>query len=139
MNITAMAHLLEPLFQRHTSIDLVYLFGSAAKGGKRPADIDIALLLKGPLRGVAKLNFMTRLTHEISTTFQDEKFFKKQRIEIVILNDASPFLCHQVIRHGKLLFEKNAKRDRDFRVKTMTRYFDSKPLHDFFYKHLMEK
>lgn len=48
-------------------------------------------------------------------------------------------LAFQVIRYGKLLVERRPKADRDFKVRTMTRYHDAKPLHDFFYKQAMER
>lgn len=118
--------------RRHLEIELAYLFGSAAKGKKAPQDVDVAILLSKPLKVTQKLNYIVKLCTELEKTSPAYTF------DITILNTADPLLAFQVIQHGKLLVERHKKADRDFKVRTMTRYHDAKPLHDFFFKRAME-
>lgn len=124
---------LTSVLRRHPEIELVYLFGSAAKGKKTPRDIDVAVLLSKPLKVTQKLSYIVKLSTELA------KMSPAHTFDITILNTADPLLAFQVIQHGKLLLERRKKMDSDFKVRTMTRYHDAKPLHDFFYKRAMEK
>lgn len=119
--------------RRHPEIELAYLFGSAAKGKKAPRDVDIAVLLTKPLKTIQKLSYIVKLCTEL------EKASPAHTFDITILNSADPLLAFQVIQHGKLLLERHKKADSNFKVRTMTRYHDAKPLHDFFYKRAMER
>lgn len=119
------------VLRRRPEIVLAYLFGSAAKGAKAPRDVDIALLLAKPLRSTQKLDYIVKLCTEL------EKADPKFSYDIIILNTADPLLAFQIVQHGKLLVERRRKADRDFKVQTMTRYHDAKPLHDFFFKRAM--
>lgn len=119
--------------RRHPEIELAYLFGSAAKGKKVPRDVDVAILLSKPLKVTQKLGYIVKLCTELEKTHPAHTF------DITILNSADPLLAFQVIQHGKLLVERHKKADTNFKVQTMTRYHDAKPLHDFFYKRAMER
>lgn len=119
--------------RKHSEIELAYLFGSAAKGKKAPRDVDIAVLLAKPLKVTQKLGYIVKLCTEL------EKIVPSQTFDIIILNTADPLLAFQVIQQGKLLLERHKKIDSHFKVRTMTRYHDAKPLHDFFYKRAMER
>lgn len=124
---------LTSVLRRHSEIELAYLFGSAAKGKKVPQDVDIAILLTKPLKVTQKLSYIVKLCTELQKTSPAHTF------DITILNTADPLLAFQVIQHGQLLLERHKKADSDFKVRTMTRYHDAKPLHDFFYKRAMER
>lgn len=119
--------------RKHREIELAYLFGSAAKGCTHPNDVDIAVLLTKPLRPLQKMNYTIALGTELELAARPFKF------DVIILNTAEPLLAFQVIQYGKLLVERKRKADRDYKVRTMTRYHDAKPLHDFFYKRAMER
>lgn len=121
------------VLHRHPEIELAYLFGSAAKGKKVPRDVDIAILLRKPLKVTQKLGYIVKLCTEL------EKAVPSQSFDVTILNAADPLLAFQVIQHGVLLVERHKKADSHFKVRTMTRYHDAKPLHDFFYKRAMER
>ncbi|MBI2343962.1 MAG: nucleotidyltransferase domain-containing protein [Deltaproteobacteria bacterium] len=129
---------LSRLLRQEPLIDLAYLFGSHSKHPTRnPRDIDIALMLKAPLRGMHKIRFMTRIGTAIEHVIVHE-LGKHQPVDVVLLNEADPLLAHQVLKYGTLLFARRKKMARDFTVQTMTRYFDAKPLHDFFFQRAKE-
>lgn len=124
---------LSATLRRHPEIELAYLFGSAAKGKKVPRDVDIAILLIKPLKVTQKLGYVVKLCTEL------EKVAPSFTYDITILNAADPLLAFQVIQNGQLLIERHKRADSHFKVLTMTRYHDAKPLHDFFYKRAMER
>ena len=97
-----------------------YLFGSYAKEKSHPkSDIDIALLLNPGLTrdgyGIVKLNIIADSMGVLSFN----------AVDVVILNDASPLLSHEVIKKGRLLFSKDEKVRLEFTVKATKRYLDT--------------
>lgn len=129
---------LRPIFRRHSEISIAYLFGSLAQDPGRPArDIDLAILLARPLYGLRRLRYQSTLIAELKLPLRDHPRLGNLPIDLVILNGADPLLAHQVIKKGVLLFSRRKVLDRNFRVQTMTRYFDARPLHDFFYTRTM--
>lgn len=111
-------------FQDRKEVAAVYLFGSF--GGpreNRESDIDIAILLD---ETKSEKNY---------NRFKDKYFaaspnFSLKSVDIVILNDASSYLKHRILRTGKLLLEKN----RPFRVRFTQRaileYLDYRPIEE---------
>jgi hypothetical protein len=51
-------------------------------------------------------------------------------VDIVILNTAPVFLKYQVIKTGKILFDRNRKLRVGFTEKTINEYLDFKPILD---------
>jgi predicted nucleotidyltransferase len=88
------------------------IFGSHAKPRRRPPrDLDIAIFFRDPPYGLEVLD----LIHELSE-------FTKQEVDLVVLNRASAFLRHQVMKHAIRLFIRDRVAYRQFREKTMTDY-----------------
>lgn len=110
------------LFVQH-GIVLAYLFGSQAEGTARPSsDIDMAVLLPP---GTARDKFFDV---RLSLTNELMGLFHKDRIDVVILNEAPPLLAQQVVKFGKIIYEDEVTRPAiDFAVYTMSRYNDSAP------------
>ncbi len=116
--------------KKFKDIEFAYIFGSVAKnGGGKVGDIDIGIYLK------ADPATEKRLDIQISVAEKIEKIFSK-RADVVILNTASCFLRHQVVKYGELLFERKHGLDNKFRFNMMTEYFDNLFLHNFFYSRL---
>jgi uncharacterized protein len=99
------------------------LIGSQARGTGGPlSDVDIAVWhdpnLDPPARLRLQLDLGARAARALGT---DE-------VDVVLLNRASPLLCHRAIRDARRLVE----RDRDERVRLETRavldYLDTAPL-----------
>ncbi|AAM23974.1 putative nucleotidyltransferase [Caldanaerobacter subterraneus subsp. tengcongensis MB4] len=101
--------------QEKYDIKLVYVFGSYAKGTNRKnSDLDIAVLLGGDYTLFEKLELIGDLV----------EIFKRDDVDLVILNEANSVLRHQVIKYGKIIFEESEDVRVDFEVKTLREYMD---------------
>ena len=107
---------LKKFFEKNYDILLAFVFGSVAKGRERDeSDIDIAILFsKSP-----SFDASFKVKDEISDIL-------KKEVDLAILNDTSPILGMQVLKYGKLLFERNKGEYSKFFVKTMNFYYDLK-------------
>ena len=99
-------------------IKLLYVFGSYAKGSNnKNSDIDIAVLVNDNYKPMYKLNMIGDLT----------SIFKRDDIDLVILNGASPVLRHQVIKYGKIIYEESLEEKVIFEAKVLSVYMDMEP------------
>lgn len=110
-----------------------YLFGSQAKGQTAPrSDVDVAILLtpiSDPLiAGERQLALMDELER-----------FADREVDVVILNVAPPILQHQVLKHGRLLYERSLAARVEFEVRAGQIYADLKPMYDFHTRDLLQK
>lgn len=121
--------LMGKVLKRGKNIQFGYLFGSAAKAkAARPRDVDIAVYLKNELHGIHKLDFVTKLSMEIEKEI-------KSPVDLVILNSASAALAHQVLKYGRLIFERKDGLSKTYTINTMTRFFDYLQILNFFLLH----
>jgi predicted nucleotidyltransferase len=103
-----------------------YIFGSVAQGRARPqSDVDIAVLL------AADLDEETRFDRRLRLGWEVERLIGRQT-DLVVLNDAPPLLQHQVLKHGRLIFERDRAARVEFEVRAGQIYADLKPMYDFF-------
>lgn len=113
----------------NSEIISVYLFGSYATGkASEQSDIDIAVLL---CESVDRKKFLAKkllLLADFSSCLGTE------RIDLVILNEATPELAYNVIKDGCMLFERKGTRTQlvDFKARTFDRYFDYMPVKKMF-------
>ncbi|MBI5142678.1 MAG: nucleotidyltransferase domain-containing protein [Nitrospirae bacterium] len=92
------------------------LFGSAAKGSMRKdSDLDVAVYFRSPPEGLELLDLINRLSN---MTGRD--------VDIVVLNKASAFLRHQVMKHRVVLAINDNVSYRKFREKTIEDYEEYK-------------
>lgn len=97
------------------NISLIYLFGSYAKGtNTKKSDIDIAILTNGETNAYLKLDMLGKLID----------IFKREDIDLVILNDSNEILKFQVIKYGKIVYMDSLYVKVMFESKTMSRYMD---------------
>ena len=97
---------------RDENIIFGLVFGSYAKECRKShSDIDIALYFKTPPEGLDLLDFISGLC----------KYAGKE-IDLAVLNHASAFLRHQVMKYGVRLFINDRLVFRRFREKTITDY-----------------
>jgi predicted nucleotidyltransferase len=113
---------LDDVFQRFR-VELAYLFGSQATGMAGPlSDVDIAVLLAPDVPredwGGTQVALITELIG----------LFRRNDVDVVILNRASPLLADRAIRYGRVLCEPDPLRRTRFEVKALQRYLDTKPL-----------
>ncbi len=111
---------LRSYFKTRPEVRLAYLFGSQATGkANRLSDVDVAVLTD-PSR--VKKNLPYGYKAELGTDLM--KLLKTNRVDIVLLNEAPPFLRHQVLKTGKLLFANDQKTRVQFEAQEMSRYPD---------------
>lgn len=97
-------------------VKFAYLFGSAAKGMAGPlSDLDIAVYLDGR---IDRFDYRLKLMESLARAIKTERF------DLVVLNDATPLLCHEVIKDGIVLKEDRPRRVM-FEVYAMREYLDT--------------
>jgi predicted nucleotidyltransferase len=105
----------------HHDLIAVYLYGSVARGRfSAGSDVDVAILFPRP----------PPKTFE-ALPFQLENELEKRlgrTVQAVVLNQASPDLCHRVFRDGKLILDRDPGSRIRFEVKARNDYFDLLPI-----------
>ena len=102
-------------FVKEFDISLIYIFGSFAKNKNRKnSDIDIAILLNGDIDAYTKLNIYGALVD----------IFKREDIDLVILNNVNEVLKFQVIKYGKIIYMESLYAKVMFESRTMSIYMD---------------
>ena len=98
----------------------VYFFGSAARPGSRPRDIDVAVLLEEdpPLT-------LEGLRLDLATQLED---LLGAPVDLVVLNRAPADLVHRVLRDGRLVLDRDPFRRIRFEVRSRNEYFDLEPI-----------
>lgn len=121
-----------PLLAKHLArqkVDMVFLHGSLAKNNlKKLSDIDVAALFKQDydLKDIGKLVELLK------------KEFKRDDIDLAVLNTASPLLCMQVLKNGKLLYCRREQIFKNYRLRTIQRYLATSHLRNSFHKMVEE-
>lgn len=115
-----------PEFEKIQSIQLVYLFGSAASGHMTPlSDIDIAYLDNG---SASPFDFEIELEACVRKAMPDAG-----RIDLVRLKGAPIQAKFNVVHDGKLLFARNDEIRSEFEAETVLEYLDFEPTLERFY------
>ncbi len=102
-----------------SGIELLVLFGSAARGAVQPdSDVDIALKMNKGI-AVSKLD----LIYNLGQLFDDRE------IDLVILSiNTDPVLLYEIFAHGKPLFEGKSDIFAEERLRAFKLYFDTEKL-----------
>lgn len=103
------------------SLELILLFGSQVKDKKylhKESDFDIAYLNKKSLNLMEEAKLICDLM----------VFFKSNRVDLVNLKKASPLLMQQVFENHKVLFCKDFKKYLKYKIYSLRRYIEAKPL-----------
>lgn len=104
-----------------------FLFGSHATGRARAdSDIDVAVLLEDAL---APSDAHQRLRRVIGALAAE---IAADRLDVVIPNGAPPALAFQVLKHGRLAYERDPTAVHRFRVRTYSLHADFEPVEKFF-------
>lgn len=113
-------------FAQQPDIVVAYLFGSVAKGTARPqSDVDVAVLFD------ARLDSFERAGRYLSM-LGDLSGFVTGELDVQTCNQASPLFCSQVVKYGRVIYERTRAERIAFEVHTMARDADTKPMRDFF-------
>ena len=123
LNVEEYLKQLKQLFAAH-GVVLAYLFGSQAEGKAGPlSDVDIAVLLGSQTDRERWFQVQLDLMGELMDLFH------RNNVDVVILNEATPLLAYQVIRHGQVVYEDETSRPAvDFAAYAISRYADTAPL-----------
>lgn len=119
--------------EKRQGILLAYVFGSFVRHPDRARDLDVAFLLEA---GKAKKSYL-----QVKTEIQSElsALLGKRKIDVVILNDAPLLLRHEVLKNGRLIFEKNEETKCDFEVESELKFFDFEPVRRLFWESLARR
>ena len=110
-------------------IKLIYIFGSYAKGTNgKDSDLDIAVLLEDNYNPLDKLALIGEYTD----------IFKRNDIDLAILNNANSVLKHQVIKYGKLAYMQDEDIKVNFEVRVLKEYMDMEPFRRTQMKYIKE-
>ena len=124
LNADHISSVLSDYFSRRAEVRFVYLFGSVASGrANRLSDVDIAIFVDPK---ALERDYPYGYRAEVITDLM--KALGTNRIDLVVLNNASPFLRFRVIRYGKLVFSRAESERGAFQVRTLNEYNDLKPL-----------
>jgi uncharacterized protein len=125
---------LAEFFKSREYVELAYLFGSTAEDNRGPlSDIDIGVYFSSKLTKGEKIDRRLELTTELAG------FLKTDRIDLVVINDASPVINFEIIKLNIPLFI----RDEDFKLeieqKVMSCYLDRKYHEDLLNRAFLER
>ena len=114
-------------FRDRAEVSALYLFGSFSRDrANAESDIDIAVLIdKSHLK---RKNFES-IKKQYYTASPS---FSLRPVDIVILNTAPTFLKYQVLKTGKLLFDRKRKLRTKFTEEAIIEYLDFKPVQDIY-------
>ncbi len=130
------AHLdeLKALFIKH-GVVLAYLFGSQAEGTARASsDVDIAVLLA--LGTSRDCYFDVRL--DLTNALMD--ILRKNEVDVVILNETTPLLSHQIVKYGRLLYEDPVTTPMtEFVASAISRYADTEHFRHIAFAYLSDR
>jgi predicted nucleotidyltransferase len=109
---------LTPILKRHPLL-FAYLFGSQAKGGVTSrSDVDVAAYVSPNVSASRRSDVRLSLSSELM------RVLRRDDLDLVILNEAPPFLAFQAIQPGVVLFSRDELARTRFETRTMSRYFD---------------
>jgi hypothetical protein len=99
-----------------------YVFGSVARGEAQPhSDIDVAVYLDCGRSTREGFGPAAELTAELMRALQTN------RVEVAILNDASPLLYHRVLRDGIRVVSRDLAASTTREGRALSRYCDYVP------------
>jgi len=106
-------------FSKQEHVKLAYLYGSAAlgKSGKL-SDVDIGVLLDDSLSKKERFDLQLKLIGDIA------EILKRDRIDLVIINDAPLSLNYEIIKVNCPLFVRGRIEKIDFEHGVLSRYLD---------------
>lgn len=111
-----------------------YFYGSKLNGKPSAlSDLDIGILLKEKVS--SRRYFTLRL--EIQDALG--RVLKDQRIDLAILNQASPLLAQSVVTKGRLIFCSDKDKIANFACQTLRRYDDALFLRETYYQYLKKR
>ena len=101
---------------RRFGLDTLWLFGSAVRGTARPeSDVDLAALFQRP-----------PAVRERFDAAVDLGTLLRRDVDLIDFDQAPPVLCMQILRHGRLLVDRNPTRRAAAFTRALCLYEDLK-------------
>jgi predicted nucleotidyltransferase len=117
----------------HREVIAAYLFGSQAKGTAiAGSDVDIAALLD------PAFDLETHFAYRLEQMVALESVCRRP-VDVVILNRAPLVLRNQVLKYGRLIYERDHHQRVAFEVQSRFAYFDFKPVLDLLHSTLLRQ
>lgn len=119
---TVLTKLLRDYFEAHSDgLDVVYLYGSVARGDLREdSDVDLGLLCTES----ADAGFFG-----VRSRVEDDlEHILGRPVQAIVLDTAPPDLVHRVLRDGILIYERDPSGRISFEVSSRREYLDLLPV-----------
>jgi len=124
---------ISPLVSEDKEILALYFFGSGAQNCLRPlSDLDFGILLSN------RLNKRQKFDKQIEWLGRMNDFFRTDKIDLVVLNDAPPRFSFNILKYANLLFFRDKKAIIDFREQVLNYYLDFKYFREDFDRVFLE-
>jgi predicted nucleotidyltransferase len=118
LELEALKPKLQSLFNRYNTIRSAYLFGSMAVGvASKRSDVDVAVRLSPGISPEDAYAIRLALTDDLERIFH-------YPVDVLILNNASLKLAHQVFRLGITIYIQHIEEEREYRIRKQKAYFD---------------
>jgi len=122
---------LAEVFEGDIKIMVAYMFGSKSRGLHTPeSDTDIAVLLSELPENL--LDYYLDLTDRVSRALGDA-------VDLVVLNTAPPLLRHQIIKFGRVLYNRDERARVEFEARAEKEYLDLNRRRERYDEALMEE
>ena len=111
-------HRITAILDKWFGVDELWLYGSEAEGTARAdSDVDLAALFRRRPKDLDIFDARTELEEEL-----------RRDVDLVDLDQAPPILAMQVLKHGRLLVDRNPSRRHDSFSRIVSLYEDVKIL-----------
>jgi hypothetical protein len=121
-NTPRLSPTLRALLESREEVLEAYLFGSAATGRVQGhSDLDVAVYLRDPRPPASAFGYAADLTAALM------RALGMNRVDVVVLNDASPLLYHRVLRDGVRLLSRDLRATTTREGRALSRYCDFRP------------
>lgn len=118
---------------RQPDVVAVYLFGSVARERVGPrSDVDVAVLLRDGLSSEETFEQRLQLLGDLGS-------FSDREVDVVVLNTAPLLLQQQVLKYGRVIYERDSLDRIRFEVRARKTYFDVKPMFDYHSQELIRR
>ena len=122
-NIQEITNKLKAYFNNRPEVKLVYIFGSLLSGKvNKFSDIDVAILVDTKL--INTNSFIYGYKAKIITYLMQA--LKTNAVDIVVLNEAPPFLRQRIISQGKFIICNDEAARITLQVRTINEFNDMK-------------
>ena len=100
---------------QHVDIVAIYIFGSVATAKNRSgSDIDVAIMVRGRMKGMERIQLETSLSN-----------FLGKDVDLIIFGEANSLLQHQILKYGRLIYERDPNERMKQEVASRREYLDA--------------